>query len=459
MLEEPGGDCRADLVYREQPNGGACFSVGSLAWCGALTHRDGDNNVSRITDNVLRRFSGAGSEEPTMTTRTVTAREAATRRAASLKLKDRRFGDEWLERVQDRWNYADLVADARWREDWISFDGVVHHAASDRLYLGITSFAADIFKAFDLGTRSFADLGFARVADRYDAKFHRSMELTRDGRSLYAATALLHDIDRYHDAPGGGIFRFDTASGDIEKLGIPLPHVYIQSIALDERRGVIYCQQAFPEVLTAFDLATRTARVLGPIGAIAFAQGENVVLDDDGCAWCGWGATRAWQNEPGVDSFRLCKYDPRQDRIVYFPRGLPRADGSPGFAKVEGLFNLGGGCLFASGDNGSIYRVDPADASAECLGTPIRDRRSRLASLRLAADGFAYGITGREGDCRLLRLDPRSGRHELLGGRIVDGDDEPMWQCHDLAITPDGTIYAGENDHPRRSSYLWEIRP
>jgi hypothetical protein len=32
-----------------------------------------------------------------------------------------------------------------------------------------------------------------------------------------------------------------------------------------------------------------------------------------------------------------------------------------------------------------------------------------------------------------------------------------MWQCHDVAITPDGTLYAGENDHPRRSGYLWQI--
>src|SRR5262249_16704393 len=116
----------------------------------------------------------------------------AARRATSLKLKDRRFGEEWFERVQDRWNYDDLVADPRWREDWISFDGVVHHAGSNRLLLGITSFAADIFKSYDLGAGRFADLGFARVANRYDAKFHRSMELTRDGRSLYAATALLH---------------------------------------------------------------------------------------------------------------------------------------------------------------------------------------------------------------------------------------------------------------------------
>ena len=48
---------RADMVFFETPNGGGVFSVGSIAWCGALSHNSYDNNVSRITENVLRRFA------------------------------------------------------------------------------------------------------------------------------------------------------------------------------------------------------------------------------------------------------------------------------------------------------------------------------------------------------------------------------------------------------------------
>ena len=54
-------DVRADMVYFEGPNGGAVFSVGSISWCGSLSHKDYENNVSRITGNVLTRFS---SEDP-----------------------------------------------------------------------------------------------------------------------------------------------------------------------------------------------------------------------------------------------------------------------------------------------------------------------------------------------------------------------------------------------------------
>jgi len=49
-------NARADLVFFETPNAGAVFAVGSIAWAGSLSSNDYDNNVSRITENVLRRF-------------------------------------------------------------------------------------------------------------------------------------------------------------------------------------------------------------------------------------------------------------------------------------------------------------------------------------------------------------------------------------------------------------------
>ncbi len=47
---------RADLAFFETPAGGAVFSTGSIAWCGSLSHNSYDNNVSRVTGNVLDRF-------------------------------------------------------------------------------------------------------------------------------------------------------------------------------------------------------------------------------------------------------------------------------------------------------------------------------------------------------------------------------------------------------------------
>jgi N,N-dimethylformamidase len=47
---------RADLVFYETPAGGAVFATSSIAWAGSLSHNNYDNNVSRITGNVVRRF-------------------------------------------------------------------------------------------------------------------------------------------------------------------------------------------------------------------------------------------------------------------------------------------------------------------------------------------------------------------------------------------------------------------
>ena len=46
----------ADMTFYETPNGGAVFAMSSIAWAGALAHNGYDNNVARITANVVRRF-------------------------------------------------------------------------------------------------------------------------------------------------------------------------------------------------------------------------------------------------------------------------------------------------------------------------------------------------------------------------------------------------------------------
>ena len=63
VLETPPGlggteqpTIRSDMVYSRLEGGGAVFSVGSIAWSASLSHNGYDNNVARITSNVLRRF-------------------------------------------------------------------------------------------------------------------------------------------------------------------------------------------------------------------------------------------------------------------------------------------------------------------------------------------------------------------------------------------------------------------
>lgn len=47
---------RADLTFFETTGGGAVFSAGSIAWAGAMAWNGYDNEIARLTANVLRRF-------------------------------------------------------------------------------------------------------------------------------------------------------------------------------------------------------------------------------------------------------------------------------------------------------------------------------------------------------------------------------------------------------------------
>ena len=49
-------EIRADMVFFECPNGGAVFSVGSIAYAGSLSHNGYENHIAQLTGNVLRRF-------------------------------------------------------------------------------------------------------------------------------------------------------------------------------------------------------------------------------------------------------------------------------------------------------------------------------------------------------------------------------------------------------------------
>ncbi|UWQ93908.1 N,N-dimethylformamidase (plasmid) [Rhodobacteraceae bacterium M382] len=47
---------RADLTFFETIGGGAVFSTGSIAWAGSMAWNGYDNEISKMTENVLRRF-------------------------------------------------------------------------------------------------------------------------------------------------------------------------------------------------------------------------------------------------------------------------------------------------------------------------------------------------------------------------------------------------------------------
>ena len=85
---------------------------------------------------------------------------------------------------------------------------------------------------------------------------------------------------------------------------------------------------------------------------------------------------------------------------------------------------------------------DPITDSLRCLLEPICD---------------ALSMTRGDGECDILCFDPRNEGWELPGALKDSDTGVAAWQVHDVCVTPDGTLYAGENDVPTRSGYLWEV--
>jgi N,N-dimethylformamidase len=54
------GGISANIVYGWSETGGGLFAVGSITFCGSLSHNNYDNNVSRLLENCLRRFLADG---------------------------------------------------------------------------------------------------------------------------------------------------------------------------------------------------------------------------------------------------------------------------------------------------------------------------------------------------------------------------------------------------------------
>ena len=52
----PYGGIRSNIVYGMASNGGGLFAVGSITFCGSLSHNGYDHNVSRLLENCLKKF-------------------------------------------------------------------------------------------------------------------------------------------------------------------------------------------------------------------------------------------------------------------------------------------------------------------------------------------------------------------------------------------------------------------
>jgi sugar lactone lactonase YvrE len=383
----------------------------------------------------------------------------------------------WQERIAGRWSYRQLVADENWRKGWISFDAVTWNPDDRRLYCGLNSIDGDLLYTFDPRTSSFECLNTQQWADAFDSKIHRTLLRNPQDGCFYFGTSLLHDADQQHEAPGGKLVKYDPRARSYELLGIPFPHQYIQSIAADFGRGILYAFTYPCEFVVRFDLATRRSRQLCYVGnAIMFAQPHNAVVDKHGNLWGTYAETRAWDEMTGQTPVRLFKYNPESDRFTWFEHGLSRRDdkrqlipdpvAAPSgsflsetrhkqdYGFCDAMLYDGDRYIYAGTVAGVLSRIDVETGQVQKVANVIASGRFPAMAWK---DGVLYGAGGLKGNTQVVRWPVNSERICDLG-RLID----PQLQggparIHEMAVDDQGTLYLAENDNHQRSSYLWTV--
>jgi hypothetical protein len=181
------------------------------------------------------------------------------------------------------YRFADFLKDKYLYDNYFSVCCLLYHPQQKKIYCGMTAFNNDVLHSFDPATSKFESCRYQDVAEKYEVKIHHSLKLDSDGM-IYGAIGALHEIDDYLKAPGGCIFKFNPATGKIEKLGIPIPHEYIQAIALDSERRIIYGVTYETPRIFRFDLQTRVTKDLGPVNC----SPEALAVAKDGSFWANW---------------------------------------------------------------------------------------------------------------------------------------------------------------------------
>lgn len=382
----------------------------------------------------------------------------------------------WKEKIAGKWHYRDLAADPAWRHGWISFDAITRHPQDGMIYCGLNSIDGDLLYRFDPGEGSFTSLNTQRWTDAFDSKIHRTLLVSPKDGCLYFGTSLLHDADQQHEAIGGKLVKYDPVQDRYEILGIPFPHLYLQSIAADWQREILYAFTYPAEFVIRFDLSTRTSTRLAYVGnAVNFSQPHNAVVDSQGALWGTYAETRAWDETPGPSPICLFRYHP-DEGFEWFRHGLSRRDGEEQLLQMpesrypvdyellqtrhtqdwgfcDSMAYDGSRYIYAGTVAGVLCRIDTFDGKVNRMGHIMPS--GRLPAI-VFDRGVLYAAGGMRGQTQAFRWNTSTDRIEDLGDLVDSSTGERPARIHELAIR-DNELFLAENDNHSRSSYLWQL--
>lgn len=384
----------------------------------------------------------------------------------------------WEDRLNHRWDYQDLRANPLWFKGWISFDTVTWNPKDKKLYCGLNSLDGDLLHCFSPSAPQFESMNTQQWTDRYDVKIHRTLLLNPKDQCFYFATSLLHDLDQQQAAKGGKLVRFDPQTRQYQVIGVPVPHLYIQSIAADWERSIIYGFTYPAEAVFKTDLRTGSSQILAYIGnATMLVQPHNAVVDREGWLWGTYAETRAWDETIGHAPVRLFKYHPDRNEFVWFEHGLrrrkeeqqlladpPVPEGTTSalaetrhhedYGFCDSMAYDGERYIYAGTVAGVLNRIDTRTGEVEKIANAMSTTRFPGLAIK---EGIIYGGGGMKGCTQLIRWNTKTDRIELYSDLVEQRINDRPERIHELAVDDEHQIFLAENDNNRRSSYLWAV--
>jgi outer membrane protein assembly factor BamB len=323
---------------------------------------------------------------------------------------------------------------------YFAFTTVMFNPDDGLIYCGTTAYDAEVMWTFDPATKKFESLHYpeAEGAERYDIKVHRSLVL--DDGMIYGATAGLHPPQSRLKAKGGKVFRLDPKTKKFEILGIPVKYDYIQSIAMDRKRKIIYGFTWPVPKFFRLDVLTKQSTDFDFVGN----QPHIPAVDDEGTCWGQGGMFVAGA---------LLSYHP-DTGLKYHKESLGALLG--GDTEIDGMINGGDGFIYIGTTGGALIRLDPKNVSLKYLGHPCPG--NRLAGLAIGKDGLIYGAGGSGFKTYVFAYDRENEKSYDLGPLFDPDLNDSCYIPHHATITDDGVLYTGDTDTPRRCGFLWEVK-
>ena len=241
----------------------------------------------------------------------------------------------------------------------------------------------------------------------------------------------------------------------VADLGRAVPGESIFALTIDRKARMIYGLTSPNAHLFEYSIATGKFNDLGVV-AKKIPWGEKfehakmmsrmLVVDRNGNVFA--------SGENG-SFYRL---DAKSQTLQELPIHAPAVPGREMWTRVDAFLLDPSGAIYGGTSDGYLFRLDPKRLTVTNLGKPLN--QYRIAGLARGPDGKLYGVGGdKEEMARLFSYDPSTGAYDVLG--FVDVNRRPYytWQAYvvgALACDGYGTVYIGENE---RVSKLYLFYP